>query len=53
MTDAQKRIVFCNDRYLEIYGLSARRYSERHDRAANCWSCGARGACSTLTVEEF
>ena len=22
MTDAQKRIVFCNDRYLEIYGLS-------------------------------
>ena len=21
MTDAQKRIVFCNDRYLEIYGL--------------------------------
>src|SRR5664279_1390949 len=22
MTDAQKRIVFCNDRYLEIYGLT-------------------------------
>src|SRR6266446_898198 len=22
MTDAQKRIVFCNDRYLEIYGLA-------------------------------
>src|SRR6476620_1589402 len=22
MTDSQKRIVFCNDRYLEIYGLA-------------------------------
>ncbi|MEI4572970.1 PAS-domain containing protein, partial [Klebsiella pneumoniae] len=22
MTDAQRRIIFCNDRYLEIYGLS-------------------------------
>ena len=22
MTDAQQRIIFCNDRYLEIYGLS-------------------------------
>ena len=22
MTDPQKRIVFCNDRYLEIYGLA-------------------------------
>ncbi len=22
MTDSQKRIVFCNDRYLEIYGLT-------------------------------
>ena len=34
MTDPQKRIVFCNDRYLEIYGLTPRRYSRRHDRAA-------------------
>jgi len=22
MTDPQQRIVFCNDRYLEIYGLA-------------------------------
>ena len=22
MTDAQRRIIFCNDRYLEIYGLA-------------------------------
>ena len=22
MTDAQRRVIFCNDRYLEIYGLS-------------------------------
>ena len=22
MTDSQKRVVFCNDRYLEIYGLA-------------------------------
>ena len=25
MTDAQKRIVFCNNRYLEIYGLARAR----------------------------
>ena len=33
MTDAQKRIVFCNNRYLEIYGLARSDIREKHDRA--------------------
>ena len=33
MTDAQRRIIFCNDRYLEIYGLARSDVSPRHDRA--------------------
>ena len=33
MTDAQKRIVFCNNRYLEIYGLGRSDIPKRHDRA--------------------
>ena len=44
MTDAQDRIVFCNDRFLEIYGFS--RADIRAARpAGNCSNCGARGAC--------
>jgi len=33
MTDAQKRIMYCNNRYLEIYGLARSEYSKEHDRA--------------------
>ena len=33
MTDVRQRIVFCNDRYLEIYGLTRSDVSQRHDRA--------------------
>ena len=32
MTDQRKRVIFCNDRYLEIYGLVARRPAARHGR---------------------
>ncbi|NUR11927.1 MAG: PAS domain-containing protein, partial [Bradyrhizobium sp.] len=37
MTDAQRRVIFCNDRYLEIYGLARsdiRPYMDAHDLLA-------------------
>ena len=32
MTDPKGRVVFCNDRYLEIYGLARSEVPPRHDR---------------------
>ena len=46
MTDLRKRIVFCNDRYLEIYGL-ARSDIPPNMTGPSCWRCGASAACST------
>ena len=45
MTDPKGRIVFCNERYLEIYGL-ARADMPAAWTGRNCWSCGAAAACS-------
>ena len=47
MTDPQKRIVFCNDRYLEIYGLARSDISKRHDRAGTAGAAPRSAACST------
>jgi len=51
MTDAQKRVVFCNDRYLEILRAVALGYSP-HMTGPDCWRCAASAACwiSTPTI---
>src|SRR5204862_2205215 len=46
MIDAQQQIVFCNNRYLEIYGL-ARSDIRRGMSGLRCCSCGGTAVSST------
>jgi len=50
MTDPQQRIVFCNDRYLEIYGL-ARSDVPRTMTGPELLSCGSNAASSTSALK--
>src|SRR6266571_1699671 len=52
MTDARKRIVFCNDRYLEIYGL-ARSDISRNMTAPELLEMRRERGVLDLSVEEF
>ena len=52
MTDAQNRIVFCNDRYLEIYGL-ARSDISRNMTAPELLEMRRERGVLDLSVEEF
>ena len=53
MTDAQKRIVFCNDRYLEIYGLSRSDIPPGHDRPGTAGAAARSAASLDVSVEDF
>ncbi len=53
MTDAQNRVVFCNDRFLEIYGLSRADIRGRHDRSGTARAAAHSAACLNVTVDEF
>jgi len=52
MTDPRRRIVFCNDRYLEIYGPGAFGSFQKYDRTG---TAGVRRSRSVLdvSVENF
>ena len=52
MTDAQKRIVFCNDRYLEIYGL-ARSDVPRNMTGPELLEMRRKRGVLDVSVEEF
>src|SRR6266705_3980843 len=52
MTDAQNRIVFCNDRYLEIYGL-ARPDISRNMTGPELLEMRRKRGVLDLSVEEF
>src|ERR1700730_73149 len=52
MTDAQQRVVFCNDRYLEIYGL-ARSDIPRNMDGVELLKMRSRRGVLALSVEEL
>jgi PAS domain S-box-containing protein len=52
MTDAQKRIVFCNDRYLEIYGL-ARSDLTRNMTGSELLEMRRKRGVLDVSVEDF
>jgi diguanylate cyclase (GGDEF)-like protein/PAS domain S-box-containing protein len=52
MTDASKRIVFCNDRYLEIYGL-ARSDITRHMTGPELLAMRRKRGILDLSIEDF
>jgi diguanylate cyclase (GGDEF)-like protein/PAS domain S-box-containing protein len=52
MTDAQKRIVFCNDRYLEIYGL-ARSDISRNMTGPDLLEMRRKRGVLHISVEDF
>src|SRR6202790_5295292 len=52
MTDPQKRIVFCNDRYLEIYGL-ARSDIPRHMTGPQLLEMRRRRGVLSISVADF
>src|SRR5258707_13296194 len=52
MTDAQKRIVFCNDRYLEIYGL-ARSDITRNMTGSELLEMRRKRGVLDVSVEDF
>ena len=47
MTDPNKRIVFCNERYFEIYGLARADVPREHDRTGITGDAAQARRCST------
>jgi len=45
--------VFCNDRYLEIYGLARSDIPRKHNRAGTAGDAARNAVCSTSVVEDF
>ena len=53
MFDASARLILCNDRYIEMYGLPPEMREARRRRCASCWSTVSAPARSPGDPDEY